>query len=292
MAGSFGVSLTAEDGERLEGVGRLDALRVVLDLAGVVVPPEDEVSLAARKNARYLELVRGLGPSDVLPGARSFLECLRDRSVPTALGSASRDARVMLGRLDLAPLFDAVVDGTVVHEAKPHPRVFLAAAERVRVDPFRRAGFEDAQAGIEAAVAAGMTAIGVDDLRDHSMKTGAVHQHVQRTASAGRELAHRGCSSPPSPDAGDLAVSPGAGSAGEGRRDVDAGGRHADRAWAGPAGRPSGSGRAAPRFSTSGAKPRSRRLLVTTNTELNAIAAPAIIGFSSPATASGIAATL
>jgi beta-phosphoglucomutase-like phosphatase (HAD superfamily) len=95
MAGSFGVSLTAEDGERLEGVGRLDALRVVLD------------------------------------------------------------------RLDLAPLFDAVVDGTVVHEAKPHPRVFLVAAERLRVDPFRCAVFEDAQAGIEAAVAAGMTAIGV-----------------------------------------------------------------------------------------------------------------------------------
>ena len=49
---------------------------------------------------------------------------------------------------------------------------------------------------------------------------------------------------------------------------------------------------AASRFSASGAKPRSRRLLVTTNTELNAIAAPAIIGLSRPAAASGSAATL
>ena len=60
---------------------------------------------------------------------------------------------------------------------------------------------------------------------------------------------------------------------------------------------PAEGGRRAPpsspsRFSGSGAKPRSRRLLVTTNTELNAIAAPAIIGLSSPAAASGIAATL
>lgn len=163
IARSLGFDLSAEDGERLKGVGRLDALRIVLDVGGVVVPEAEALALAEQKNTRYLQLIDALRPDDVLPGARKFLERLRDRGVPTALGSASRNARRILDLLDLTHLFDVVVDGTVVSEAKPDPRVFLVAAERLGVPPPACAVYEDARAGIQAARAAGMTVIGIGD---------------------------------------------------------------------------------------------------------------------------------
>jgi len=163
MALRLGFDLTLEDNERLKGVGRMHALRIVLSIGGIDLP-EDQLSvLAEQKNARYVELIDALVPADVLPGARELLQALRERGVPVALGSASRNARRILDRLDLVGLFDVIVDGTVVSEAKPDPQVFLVAARRLGVLAADCAVFEDAVAGIEAARAGGMVAIGVGD---------------------------------------------------------------------------------------------------------------------------------
>ncbi len=162
-AAELGFTLADEDEELLKGVGRMDALRVVLHIGGVTVSEEEAVRLAAEKNARYVEAISSITPDDMRPGAREYLEGLRDRGVLTALGSASRNAPMILECLEIVDLFDAVIDGSVVTEAKPNPRVFLAGAEALGVEPKDCVVFEDAIAGIEAAHAGDMVAVGIGD---------------------------------------------------------------------------------------------------------------------------------
>ncbi|WP_062201155.1 beta-phosphoglucomutase [Demequina salsinemoris] len=162
-AAELGFTLADEDEELLKGVGRMDALRVVLHIGGVTVSEEEAVRLAAEKNARYVEAISTITPEDMLPGAREYLVELRDRGVLTALGSASRNAPMILECLEIVDLFDAVIDGSVVTEAKPNPRVFLAGAEALGVEPSACVVFEDAIAGVEAAHAGDMVAVGIGD---------------------------------------------------------------------------------------------------------------------------------
>ncbi|WP_307719145.1 HAD family hydrolase [Massilia oculi] len=66
----------------------------------------------------------------------------------------------MLDEMDLRPRFDAVVVGTVdVPRGKPHPDVFLKAADRCETMPAQCIVFEDAPLGVEAARRAGMRAV-------------------------------------------------------------------------------------------------------------------------------------
>ncbi|WNM23840.1 beta-phosphoglucomutase [Demequina capsici] len=162
-AAELGFSLADEDEELLKGVGRMEALRVVLGIGGVEVSDEEAARLAAEKNARYVDAISTITPEEMLPGAHDYLVALRERGVLTALGSASRNAPMILERLEITDLFDAIVDGSVVSEAKPNPRVFLAGAEALGVEPAACVVFEDAIAGIQAAHAGGMTAVGIGD---------------------------------------------------------------------------------------------------------------------------------
>ena len=78
-----------------------------------------------------------------------------------AIGSASKNCRLVLERTGLGPLFDEVSDGTVVTRAKPDPEVFLTAATMLKLSPSECVVFEDAQAGIDAAKAGGMRAVAI-----------------------------------------------------------------------------------------------------------------------------------
>lgn len=160
-AASLGFRMADEDEELLKGVGRMEALRVVLRLGGVEVDDETALRLATEKNDRYVEAISTITPDDLLPGAREALEGLREAGVGVALGSASRNAPLILERLGITDLFDAIVDGSVVTAAKPDPAVFLAGAEALGVEPAECVVFEDAIAGVAAANAGGMTAVGV-----------------------------------------------------------------------------------------------------------------------------------
>ncbi|WP_062201404.1 beta-phosphoglucomutase [Demequina salsinemoris] len=163
MAAGLGFELADEDEELLKGVGRMDALRIVLRVGGVEVSEEEAVRLATEKNAQYVEAISTLAPEDMLPGALAFLQDLQRRGVPTALGSASRNAPLILDRLGIRDLFDAIIDGSIVTQAKPDPAVFLAGAEALGVDPADCVVFEDAIAGVQAAHGGGMTAVGIGD---------------------------------------------------------------------------------------------------------------------------------
>lgn len=100
-------------------------------------------------------------PAEILPGAKEFVEACRQAGIKTALGSASKNSMMILEKINMVSLFDAVIDGNKVSKAKPDPEVFLKGAEAVGVPPAQCVVFEDAIAGIEAAIAGGMRSVGI-----------------------------------------------------------------------------------------------------------------------------------
>ena len=100
-------------------------------------------------------------PDEILPGAKEFVESVRSAGFLTALGSASKNSKIVLEKLNLYPLFDVIIDGNSVTNTKPNPEVFLKAAAALNIPPNHCIVFEDAEAGIEAAKAAGMKCIGI-----------------------------------------------------------------------------------------------------------------------------------
>lgn len=163
MANGLGFDITPEQNERLKGVSRMESLDIILDIGGVTVSEEERTRLGASKNARYVELISRMDSSEILRGAREYLELLRGQGVKIALGLASKNAGMILNGLGIRSLFDAVIDGTKVSKSKPDPEVFLLGAEAVAVEPAACVVYEDAVAGVDAAKAAGMSAVGIGE---------------------------------------------------------------------------------------------------------------------------------
>ena len=161
LADQLGVPFDREANHALRGVDRWNSLlRLLGDQASRFRRDELE-EFCTRKNAHYVELIQNLSPADLLPGAPQFLENLRARRLPAAVASSSKNARFVVDRLGLAPLLSAVVDGSEAAESKPAPDLFLLAASRLGVPPTKCVVVEDAAAGIDAALAAGMRCVGV-----------------------------------------------------------------------------------------------------------------------------------
>jgi beta-phosphoglucomutase len=104
-------------------------------------------------------------PDEILPGSLEFIKELRNANIRVAIGSASKNTPMILERVGILELFDAVADGNIISKAKPDPEVFLKAAEMVGIKPGECAVFEDAVAGVQAARNAGMMCIGVGSPR-------------------------------------------------------------------------------------------------------------------------------
>ena len=163
LAEELGFVFTETDNERLKGVSRMRSLDILLEVGGVThLTDEEKLALATRKNTRYVEMLEALCKEELLPGAEDYLIKLREAGVRIALGSASKNAPLILRKLGITHLFDAVVDGNSVEKAKPAPDVFLRGAQMLGLAPADCCVFEDAQAGIEAARAAGCAVIAID----------------------------------------------------------------------------------------------------------------------------------
>ena len=159
----IGVEFTRADNERLKGVSRMRSLDILLEIGGQERSDQETEALANQKNPWYVEYIRQMDTSEILPGVLPFLEELRAAGIKIALGSASKNAKTILERVSLSDYFDAIVDGNVVSKAKPDPQVFTLAASMLSTPSQQAVVFEDAQAGIEAALRAQMMAIGVGD---------------------------------------------------------------------------------------------------------------------------------
>jgi len=161
LADELGFSFTEKDNEGLKGVSRMQALDILLELGGLNFSEREKLDLAARKNRWYVAYLETLDESHILPGAAAFIADARKMGIKIALGSASKNARTILEKLQLQSSFDAIVDGTMTTRAKPDPEVFQLGASMLEVSPKQCVVFEDAQAGIEAALSAGMIPVGI-----------------------------------------------------------------------------------------------------------------------------------
>ena len=161
LAQELGFELTPSDNERLKGVSRMKSLEIVLELGGVEASEEERERLATKKNTWFQDFVQEMAPEEIFPGVKQLIRDLKSNDVMVGLASSSKNARTVIHRLNIENEFDAIVDGTMVVHSKPHPEIFLLTAELLGVPPEYCLVFEDAEAGVEAALAAGMTCVGV-----------------------------------------------------------------------------------------------------------------------------------
>ncbi|MDN3685232.1 beta-phosphoglucomutase [Vibrio sinaloensis] len=159
MANEEGYYFDREINEQLRGVSRQASLNIILN--GKEISEEKFAELMERKNDYYVDLLNTISAKDVLPGIEQFLLELNARGIKVALASASKNARPILHRLGLTPLFDAIGDGWSVNRSKPAPDVFIHAAGQVGVNADECIVVEDAEAGVDAAKEAGMRVVGI-----------------------------------------------------------------------------------------------------------------------------------
>jgi len=159
LADEEGLPFSREINETLRGIPRRASLMLILK--GRSYPEEKIQEMMERKNNYYLELVHGIRPTDLLPGARELLEEIQTAGMKSGLGSASRNAREVIQRLGIESLLDAVVDGNSVERQKPAPDLFLHAAKLLGLAPAECVVVEDAMAGIEAGRAGGFQTLGL-----------------------------------------------------------------------------------------------------------------------------------
>ena len=161
LANTLGFDFTEKENEQLKGISRVESLRKILNWAGMEMPQEKQDQLASLKNGWYVEMISGMTQNEVLPGALRLLDELKANHIKIGLGSASKNAKLILDNTGLTPYFDALVDGNIVSKSKPDPEVFLKGAELLGVSPEHCVVFEDASAGVEAAIKGNMKAIGI-----------------------------------------------------------------------------------------------------------------------------------
>ena len=163
LANDIGIDFTHEQNEQLKGVSRVKSLEKILSWGNKVISENEFMELMAKKNDDYLSYIAQMDAHEILPDVPKILTYLTDNKIPVALGSASKNARVILQKVNLITLFNAIVDGNDVTKAKPDPEVFLTAAQKLGIAPENCVVFEDSLAGIQAAKNANMIAIGIGE---------------------------------------------------------------------------------------------------------------------------------
>jgi beta-phosphoglucomutase len=179
MADEEGIPFTRQDNDRLRGVSRRESLSRILK--GQPIDEATAEAWMARKNNYYLDHLNNLTPQDCLPGVVEFLKAVRQQNIKTGLGSASKNAGMVLEKLCVATLFDAVGDGYSVVNTKPAPDLFIWVAGALHVSPPQAVVFEDAEAGIDAALAGGFWTVGIGEAN-------VDHAHVKATGLAALQV--------------------------------------------------------------------------------------------------------
>lgn len=159
LADEEGYPFTRADNDQLRGVSRRESL--IRLLKGVTVSEETMQDYMQRKNDYYKAYLDQITPDNLLPNVAAFLRAAQLAGIRLGLGSASKNAISVLERLQMMDTFDAIGDGTSVVNPKPAPDLFVWVAGRLGVNPAAAIVFEDAEAGIAAALAGGFQTVGV-----------------------------------------------------------------------------------------------------------------------------------
>jgi beta-phosphoglucomutase-like phosphatase (HAD superfamily) len=186
--------------EEMSGKPRMSGARAALEYFGVPDAGARAREYAARKQAMVVRLI-GAGEFTAYPDALRFIIAVKDAGIQVAAASSSKNAQLFLSRirldtfaqehgiclpcarpgLTLLDFFDADVSGRDFTHGKPHPEMFLTAAHELGAAPEAAIVIEDAAAGIEAAKAGGMAAIGIARALDADLLSAAGAEIVVTT---------------------------------------------------------------------------------------------------------------
>ncbi|WKZ58095.1 MAG: beta-phosphoglucomutase [Cyclobacteriaceae bacterium] len=161
LAKELNVELTSELNERLKGVGRMESLNIILELGRLQRSDLEKEALATRKNGWFVEFIEAMKKEEIFDGATELFAELKAHGVKVALASSSKNAQTVLKKLEIGNYFEAIVDGNMIARSKPDPEIFLKAAGMLQVNPNECVVVEDAEAGVEAAIRAGMKCVGI-----------------------------------------------------------------------------------------------------------------------------------
>ncbi|MFH0733599.1 MAG: beta-phosphoglucomutase [bacterium] len=156
-----GIYFTWEMNNNFRGVGRMECVDILVSKSNKHYSLEEKNNIAIRKNNYFAESLQNLEASVIMPGTIKMLLELRNRGIKIGVGSNSRNAKAIINKLNMLEMFDTITDGFDIKNSKPDPEVFLLAAERLGLKNDECIVVEDAVAGIEAAHAAGMRALGI-----------------------------------------------------------------------------------------------------------------------------------
>lgn len=159
LADEEGMPFDQQANDAIRGLSRRESL---MKIVGDRQFSESQIqAMMERKNHYYQELLSEIGSEYLLSGASELLDELRKAGIKIAIGSGSKNARTAIELLGIADRIDTISDGYSVQRSKPAPDLFLHAAAQLGLEPAQCVVVEDAAAGIEAALAAGMWAVGL-----------------------------------------------------------------------------------------------------------------------------------
>lgn len=161
LAGKMGIYFDETINNRLRGISRMESLEIILEQSGRFFSREEKERMAEQKNKDYTALLQNMSPEELPKEVKETLHALRGAGLLLAIGSSSKNAKLILKRLALENSFDAVSDGTNITKSKPDPEVFLKAAAMLGLEPEECLVVEDAKAGVDAACGGGFDSAGL-----------------------------------------------------------------------------------------------------------------------------------
>ena len=171
LADKLGIYFDEAINNRLRGVSRMESLEIVLERSEKAYTQEEKEQFATEKNELYKTLLVQMNEQDLSDEVKTTLDTLRQRGYKLAIGSSSKNTKLILSRLGLGNYFDVIADGTDITYSKPHPEVFLKAAERLGLTSDECLVVEDAKAGITAATRGGFCSAGIGEAATHESVT-------------------------------------------------------------------------------------------------------------------------
>ena len=155
-----GIALTEADWMQRVGHKSIETIRLLKARHGFAADPD---AIEQAKLTAYRQLIRQDGALALMPGVHEAIRACQGVGLKLAIASSSvrADIDAILSAFGLGQHFATVVAGDEVARGKPDPAIFLAAAERLAVDPAVCLALEDAPSGIAAANAAGMASIAI-----------------------------------------------------------------------------------------------------------------------------------
>ncbi len=165
LAEELDITIDRVFNERLKGISRMESLDEILMYGGQIekYSEKQKYEFATRKNENYKKMIKTFTEENLFDGVKELFEELKKRGIKIAIGSASRNAPMLIENMGIKDYIDYIVNPNEIEKGKPAPDIFLKAAAGLQIEPYQCIGIEDAKAGVEAIKAAGMYAVGIGD---------------------------------------------------------------------------------------------------------------------------------